>query len=181
MGELCEDDFRRLRELGARLACRDGSFRRWLWKLARDAAVSHLREHPEYLGAAGEGAPRWREHGSLPEALPDEAPPVSWQANVGHIARSAPEVLEPPQLDALTRSLQGEDCAEIAAALQLRGGAEAARRLLQSAKKRLRSHFGTEPLPPVAVRATARRRGRGRATSPKEPSRPRRAGTSKID
>jgi hypothetical protein len=49
MGELREDGFRRLADLGERLACRDGSFRGWLWRVARNAAVSHVREQGNVL------------------------------------------------------------------------------------------------------------------------------------
>src|ERR1700678_2225664 len=74
MGSLREDGFRRLGVLGERLACRDGSFQRGLAMIARNAAVSHVRAHPEYLGTAPGGAGRWARHAPIPAELPDERP-----------------------------------------------------------------------------------------------------------
>jgi len=141
MGELRRDGFRLLAKLGERLARGDGSFRGWLWAFARNSAIDHVQEHPEYLGAREGEARRWANHVPLPEALEDERPPLSRQIEVRRILARSREVLDPAQLDALDRWLQGDAFAEIAVALQRGGGAEAAARLVRSAVERLRSRF----------------------------------------
>jgi DNA-directed RNA polymerase specialized sigma24 family protein len=141
MGELREDGFRRLADLGERLARRDGSFRGWLWAVARNAAISHVREQPEYLGP-GEGEDRrWASHEPLSETLEEESAPVSRQIEARRILARSRDVLEPGQLEALHRWLQGEDCAEIDGALGQGEGAGAAARLRRSALARLRARF----------------------------------------
>ncbi len=94
MGELREDGFRRLAELGERLACRDGSFRPWLRTVACNAAVSHVRAHPEYLGAVDGGAARWARHVPLPEALEVDRDPTSRRIEARRLLARAKEVLE---------------------------------------------------------------------------------------
>jgi DNA-directed RNA polymerase specialized sigma24 family protein len=162
MGALREDDFRLLAELGERLACRDGSFRGWLGTIARNAAVSHVRAHPEYLGAVAGGAERWARHVPIPVSMEDEDPPVSRQIEVRRILERARDVLEPVQLDALCGWLRGDGFAEIAVAIPLDGGAGAAQRLVRAAVERLRSRFAaTTRNRAQASRRTARRAGSG--------------------
>jgi DNA-directed RNA polymerase specialized sigma24 family protein len=144
MGELRAGGFQRLADLGERLACRDGSFRRWLCTIARNAAVSQVRKHPEYLGPVEGGTQRWARHVPLPEALEDERPPLSRQIEVRRILARSRDVLDPAQRDALERWLQGEDFAEIALTLPQVGGALAAERLVRSARERLRARFAAE-------------------------------------
>ena len=131
MGELREDGFRLLAALGERLSCRDGSFRRWLWTVARNAAISHVREHPEYLGRRETGARRWANHVPLAEALEDASPPLSRRIEVHRILTRARDLLEPAQLEALHGWLQGE----------------AATPLVRSAVERLRSRFAEKNRP----------------------------------
>jgi|HubBroStandDraft_6_1064221.scaffolds.fasta_scaffold695889_1 DNA-directed RNA polymerase specialized sigma24 family protein len=128
MGELREDGFRRLAELGERLACRDGSSRGWLWKVARNAAVSHVRQHPEYLAPVEGGPGRWADHVPISEAPEDEHPPMSRQIECRLILARSREMLDPAQRDAL----DGWLCDD----------AGAAPRLVRSAVRRLRSRFG---------------------------------------
>ncbi len=141
MEELHEDGFRRLSELGERLARRDGSFQGWILVIARNVAVSHVRAHAEYLGAGEEGGQRWAEHVPLKEAPKGASLPSSREIEGREIFERSVELLDPAQRDALGLWLQGDDFAEIAAALQLPGGAGAATRLVRSAVARLRARF----------------------------------------
>jgi DNA-directed RNA polymerase specialized sigma24 family protein len=135
MGELREDGFRLLAALGERLSCRDGSFQRWLWTVARNSAISHVREHPEYLGRREAGARRWANHVPLTEALEDvredASPPLSRRIEVHRILTRARDLLEPAQLEALYGWLQGE----------------AATPLVRSAVERLRYQFAAKNRP----------------------------------
>jgi DNA-directed RNA polymerase specialized sigma24 family protein len=146
MGELREDGFRLLAELGERLSCRDGSFRRWLWTVARNAAISYVREHPEYLGRMEAGARRWANHVPLTEALEDASPPLSRRVEVHGILTRARDLLEPAQLEALYGWLQGE----------------AATPLVRSAVERLRYRFAPESRSPALSRVLDGRGSMGR-------------------
>jgi DNA-directed RNA polymerase specialized sigma24 family protein len=138
MGSLREDGFRLLAVMGERLACRDGSFRRWLCTIARNAAICHVRAHPEYLGTAPSGAGRWARHVPIPAERPDERPSLIVQIEVRRILTRCPEILEPAQLDALCLWLRGDELAEIAVALELGEDAGAAKLLVRAAVKRIR-------------------------------------------
>ncbi len=141
MGELREDRFRLLGELGARLARRDGSYLRWFLTVAMNSARDHVRSHPHYLGVReGEGG-RWALFLPLDEEQEGERPDPTRLAEAHAIMAVAEKELTPAQLDALGRWLGCEDCAGIAAALDLEGGAGAGKRLLRSAIKRLRDRF----------------------------------------
>ncbi len=135
MAQLRADGFRRLAELGERLACRDGSYRPWLSMLARDAAADGVRAHPDYLGRK---ASRWAGRASLPATVTDNRPPACRQAEAHRLLARCPEVLDPAQLDALGLWLDDAGAAEIAATLHLAGGAGEASRLVRSAVARLR-------------------------------------------
>ncbi len=138
MGDLRADVFRRLGELGELLERGDGSYRRWLCRVARNAAVSYVRAHAEYLGPSGEGAARWAEHVPLSEVQEEACAPESRGIDARRILEHARDVLAPAQAEALDRWLQGDDFAEIAAALSCAGGADGAARLVRSAVQRLR-------------------------------------------
>jgi DNA-directed RNA polymerase specialized sigma24 family protein len=144
MGELREDGFRRLAELGERLACRDRSYRPWLWAVTRNAAVSHVRAHGEYMRPVKGGAGGWVEHEPLYEEPPDDRLSALQQVEAHHILERSREVLAPAQREALGMWLQGDQPAEIAAALHQDGGGEAATRLVRSAVERLRVRFAKE-------------------------------------
>jgi len=139
MEELRRDGFRGLVELGERLACRDGSFRPWLFRLARNVAVSYVRAHAEQLGRAEDGARQLALHVPLTDAIVDERSPPSRRIDARRILDRAREVLDPAQLDALCLWLRGDDVAEIAAAL--REDEAAAVQRVRSAVKRLRRRF----------------------------------------
>ena len=171
MGALREDGFRRLAELAERLACRDGSFRGWLWKVARNAAISHVREHPEYLGPVEGGARRWARHVPLPDALEDERAPVSRQIEVRRILACCRDVLDPAQRHALDRWLQGDEPAEIAVTLPSGGGADAATRLVRSAVARLRARFAAGRSRGAPSGPAPGGRGRARRVVPRLPKR----------
>jgi DNA-directed RNA polymerase specialized sigma24 family protein len=129
MGELRSDGFRRLVELAERLARRDGSHRGWLLRVARNAAVSQVRKHAEYLGPVEGGGRRWACKVALSES-PEEAcePVMPWIEGHEVLARSG---------DVLDLWLRGADFDEIAAELDVEGAAAAAR-LVRSAVQRLR-------------------------------------------
>ncbi len=148
MGELHEDGFRRLAELGERLALRDGSYWPWLVRVASNSAITYVRRHPEYVGPSEEESGSWINHAPLPEALEDEGPDPSEEIEAHRILARAEDELTPQQLDALRRWLQGESLEEIAAALQLCGGAPAGKRILRSAMRRLRYAFAEESAAP---------------------------------
>jgi DNA-directed RNA polymerase specialized sigma24 family protein len=121
MAELREDGFRRLADLGACLARRDGSFRRWIWKVARNVAVSHVRANL-----------RWTEYEPLSEEMEDDRFPTERQVEAhGILARSRVE-LDPGQQEALDRWLQGD--------------ADHDARLRRSAVARLRHLFGSKKI-----------------------------------
>ena len=152
MAALREDGFRRLAGLRERLACRDGSFRPWIWKLARDASVDHVRVQPEYMGR---GARSWACSVPLPEALTDDRPAPCRQLEARRILACFEDVLDPAQRDAISRWLRGDDFAEIAATLGQGMGAGAAERLVRSGVERLRARFADR-------RRSPRRRARGK-------------------
>jgi DNA-directed RNA polymerase specialized sigma24 family protein len=181
MGALRGDGFRILAELGERLACRDGSFRGWLSTMARNAAVSHVRAHPEYLGTVPGRAGRWARHVPIPASLEDERPPMSRQIEVRRIVARCPDVLEPAQLDALSGWLRGDDFAEIAVALHLDGGAGAAERLVRSALERLRARFAATTRRRRAASGGPSSRARDRGRSVANGRTAHRAGSRKID
>jgi DNA-directed RNA polymerase specialized sigma24 family protein len=138
MGALRADGFRRLAELGERLAQRDGSFRPWLFKLAHDAAIDHVRGHPEHLGRK---ARAWARALPFRDVLPDDEPPPSRVTEARRMLACAEGLLDPLQRDALHLWLLDDDFVDIATALGLGGGAEAAARLVRSAVERLRYRF----------------------------------------
>jgi DNA-directed RNA polymerase specialized sigma24 family protein len=141
MNLLREDDFRRLRRF--RTARDVGrattSFRSWLATVAVRSAISHVREHAEYLGHVG-GA-RWAEFVRAPALVDERAidPTPAFEGRA--LLERARSILRPAQLDALLLWLVGADHAEIARDLGLDGDA-AAGRLVHAALKRLRDRFG---------------------------------------
>jgi hypothetical protein len=169
MGELREDGFRLLGQLGERLAQRDGSYRRWFSTVAMNSALTYVRAHPHYLGdlgtMEGEGG-RWATHLPVDETLEDERPDPMDLLEAHRILAWAKEELAPAQDDALHRWLRREDFGDISAALHLDGDPAAAGRLVRSAVKRLRDRYAVEGAAPVS-------RGRGRGGS-----RPDRRGSS---
>ncbi len=167
MGELRADGFRRLGELGVRLAQRDGSYRGWLGKVAANLAIDYVRDHSEYLGPVEGGGTRWAAFLPLPEALADEGGDPEEGIEVHRILAHAEETLEGPQLEALCQRMRGDEFEEIAEALDLQSGEEA-KRLVRSAVERLRARFAVEkrrstPPPP-------RGRGRDRAAVTRSPT-----------
>jgi DNA-directed RNA polymerase specialized sigma24 family protein len=140
MGTLEEDGFQRLEGFLACLRQRDGSFRGWLSAVAKNAAVSHTRGHPENVG--GKHRFSWVEHAELFEALADGGPDAFHHVAVSEILDYAAHALRPAQLQALCLWVSGEDRAGIASALGV--GAQTATRTLRSAVKRLRHHFAPE-------------------------------------
>jgi DNA-directed RNA polymerase specialized sigma24 family protein len=145
MKALREDGFRRLAMLGARLACRDGSFRHWLKSVVHNASIDHVRAQPEDLGVTHGEGPRWASFEPIPEDLTDDQPPPSRGIEARRILAHARSILEPAQLAALCRWLAGDDFGEIAAALELAEGAKGAARLVRSAVERLRFRFAPKP------------------------------------
>jgi hypothetical protein len=163
MGELREDGFRRLAELGERLAQRDGSFRPWLWRVAANSAMGYVREHPEYLGPVEGGGSRWVTFSPLPDpdALADKRRELLEAIEAHRMLAHAEETLDAVQLEALCQRMRGDELEEIAEALRLDGEKEA-KRLVRSGVERLRARFAVEqrrstpPGPP-----SSRRRGQG--------------------
>jgi hypothetical protein len=146
MGNLRADGFRGLADLGERLACRDGSFRPWLAKLAGDAAVDGVRSHPDYLGRT---ARRWAFHKPLRETMTDERMPESRRIEARWLLARCPEVLAPAQIDALRRWLEDDVEADATGKGPPAGGDANTARRVRSALARLRRWM------------TARRDGRG--------------------
>ncbi len=145
MGELHEDRFRRLAELGERLAARDGSYWPWLVRVACNSAIDYVRQHPEYLGPAEEEeSGGWIDHAPLPEALEDEGPDPTEEIEAHRILAHAEGELDPQQLDALRRWLRGTASTR-SPRISAPGGARAGKRLLRSAMGRLRYAFVEQP------------------------------------
>ncbi len=141
MGELRAHRSHLLVELGEQLALRDGSYRPWLSRIAINAAITHVRRHPDYLGKGARRGTRWASLVALEDALVDPCRAPLERIEACRILQGAREVLDPAQLEALCRWLQGDDFDEIAAALHLDGGAPAAMRLVHSGVERLRFRF----------------------------------------
>ncbi len=116
MAELREDGFRRLADLGACLARRDGSFRGWIWRVARNVAVSHVRANVH-----------WADYEPPPEEVEDDRLPLERQIEARRLLARSRDVLDPAQQEAIDRWLRGD------------AGED---RLVRSAVARLRRRFG---------------------------------------
>lgn len=141
MKELRRHDDRLLADLGERLRLRDGSYRWWLTRVARNTAIDYVREHAEYLGPVEGG--RWARLLQLGDMLEDGRPDPIRVIEVRQILAYAEQELDPPQLVALCRWLRRESFEEIAGALRLADAAAAAR-LVRSGVERLRAHFSDD-------------------------------------
>ena len=144
MGELREDGFRRLAELGERLAARDGSYRPWFATVATNSALKYVRQHPDYLAPIAGAPPGWVRQLPLHDQLEADGFDLVTVIDAPRILSRAREKLAPAQLEALCRWLRGEGASATAAALHLEGGAPAAARLVHAALARLRFHHAAD-------------------------------------
>jgi DNA-directed RNA polymerase specialized sigma24 family protein len=144
MGKLKEKDGRLLREMGALLARRDGSYRGFLTAIATKTAIDHLREHAEYRGhVKGEDSP-WVEQGPLSDSLRDERPDPATQVEAHLLMARARDRLDPRQFEALDRWRKQESFEEIGHAMDLAGGADEAEHLVRAAVKQVRRMVANE-------------------------------------
>jgi DNA-directed RNA polymerase specialized sigma24 family protein len=143
MEKLRDSDFRRLRAFVEADGPRsDRVFRAWIATVSTRVGIDYTRAHPECIDPRGKrGGERWVKIVPLPDPAQSPMLDPARRIQVLRVLDRARSELRPEQLVALAAWLEGEDAAGIA----MRLGSEdpdAAKRMLHSALKRLRDHFG---------------------------------------